>query len=264
MDALPDNTWLSKEYCERWSGRLCVDGKYVKVRHYDKKIPFIYGIDYLTHDIPVGILAPSENSQAFMKFFRLLKTIKYPLQIVICDDTSALKHGMLYTYDNARIQLCHTHYLENIRQALKIRTDAQYHSFFYDLVDAFNVKTHYHKRNAIFRKLQYRYSHDHLLDQILMDILKRYDELFAYSYRINKCPNTNNLIESYNSHLNGRLKTVKGFNSFQGAERWLNAWMIRRRTKEFTDCSGRFVHLNGTCSLSHSMKKGLQLPDLGT
>ena len=59
MDSLPENTWLSANYCNRWSGRLVVDGKYVKVKGYDQKIPFIYGIDYLTHDIPVGLLAPT-------------------------------------------------------------------------------------------------------------------------------------------------------------------------------------------------------------
>ncbi|OGM99246.1 MAG: hypothetical protein A3C71_01175 [Candidatus Yanofskybacteria bacterium RIFCSPHIGHO2_02_FULL_43_15c] len=91
MNKLPENTWLSREYCNRWSGRLVVDGKYVKVKGYDKKIPFIYGIDYLSHDIPVGVLAPSENEWAFNKFFNLLHTVRYPLQIVIADDIRCFK-----------------------------------------------------------------------------------------------------------------------------------------------------------------------------
>ena len=86
MDSLPDNTWLTAKYCNRFCGILVVDGKYVKVRGYKQKIPFIYGIDYLTHDIPVGVLAPTESTEAFRKYFRLLKTCNYPLQIVICDD----------------------------------------------------------------------------------------------------------------------------------------------------------------------------------
>ena len=67
MDQLPDNTYLSKEYCSRWSGILNVDGKYVAIRGRKKKIPFIYCIDFLTHDLPVGGLFPSENYQAFLK-----------------------------------------------------------------------------------------------------------------------------------------------------------------------------------------------------
>jgi len=56
-----------KEYCNRWSGILNVDGKYVKIRGQKKKIPFIYSIDFLTHDLPVGGLFPSESYQAFLK-----------------------------------------------------------------------------------------------------------------------------------------------------------------------------------------------------
>jgi len=69
MNSLPDNTWLTLKYCNRFCGILVVDGKFVKVRGYQKKIPFIYGIDYLTHDIPVGILIPSESTEAFKKVF---------------------------------------------------------------------------------------------------------------------------------------------------------------------------------------------------
>jgi hypothetical protein len=67
MNQLPDNTYLSATYCDRWSGILNVDGKHVKVKGYPKKIPFVYCLDFLTHDIPAGILVPSESYQAFLK-----------------------------------------------------------------------------------------------------------------------------------------------------------------------------------------------------
>ena len=99
MNNLPDNTWLTAKYCNRFSGILVIDGKYVKVKGYDKKIPFIYSIDYLSHDIIAGVLAPSENEEAFRKLFRLIKTCNYPLQVVVCDDViSSLKHGLFYQY----------------------------------------------------------------------------------------------------------------------------------------------------------------------
>ena len=106
MDSLPENTWLSANFCNRWSGRLVVDGKYVKVKGYDQKIPFIYGIDYLTHDIPVGLLAPSENEEAYYKFFVLLKTCKYPFQIVIADDNGAVRPALAKVFPTVRTQLC--------------------------------------------------------------------------------------------------------------------------------------------------------------
>lgn len=67
MNQLPENTYLSATYCNRWSGILNIDGKYVKVRGHEKKIPFVYSLDFLTHDIPAGILVPSESYQAFLK-----------------------------------------------------------------------------------------------------------------------------------------------------------------------------------------------------
>ena len=41
-DSLPENSYLSKTYCGRWSGILNLDGKHVKVKGYDKKIPFVF------------------------------------------------------------------------------------------------------------------------------------------------------------------------------------------------------------------------------
>ena len=263
MDALPENTWLSSEYGQRWGGRLNVDGKYVAVAGYPRKIPFIYGIDFLSHDIPVGLLAPSENEEAFTKFFRLLKACHYPLQIVICDDTKALKPAMLRYFPNARLQLCHTHYLENIRTQLQVRTLPKYREFFSYLWEAFRPHHHPAKRDAQLRGLFDSWGRTDLtLKLILIDIRARRDELFAYNFKMNHCPHTNNLIESFNSHLQGRLKTIKGFQSFHSAERWLNAWMIRRRTKPFTDCDVPFKHLNGRMSLDVVLKKEKTFPKI--
>jgi transposase-like protein len=93
----------------------------------------------------------------------------------------------------------------------------------------------------------------------MVDVIKRKKEFFAYK-NFKNCPSTNNIIEAYNSHLTGRLKTIKGFDSYTSAKRWLNAWMIRRRTKNFTDCQKSFKHLNGKCSLEKTLKKDQKWP----
>jgi len=260
MDQLPENTYLSATYCNRWSGILNVDGKYIKIKGYPKKIPFVYCLDFLTHDLPVGVLAPSESYQIFLRLFRLLKTINYPLRVVICDDSSALKLALTRVYPKARAQLCHNHYFENLRQYLSIRTDEHFHPFFYELKEAFRTKHHPNKREALLSHITYKYGRkDETLLGIMADIENRKDELFAYK-DFKNCPSTNNIIESYNSHLQGRLKTIKGFQGFHSAERWLNAWMIRRRTKAFTDCDKPFKHLNGKCSLEKTLKKDQKWP----
>jgi len=85
--------------------------------------------------------------------------------------------------------------------------------------------------------------------------------LLAY-LRQRNTPQTSNLIESFNSHLQGRLKTIKGFESFTHAKLWLNGYFLRRRTKKFTDCRGKFRKLNGKTSLQIVKKPGIDLPSL--
>jgi len=68
------------------------------------------------------------------------------------------------------------------------------------------------------------------------------------------------LIESFNSHLEGRLSTLKGFESFHHADLWLNGHFLRRRMKPFTDCQSKFRRLNGKTSLSQTKKPGIDLP----
>jgi transposase-like protein len=256
LNRLPTNSWISAEYCLRWSQRLVVDGKYLRVKGYDKKIVFIYGIDYLTHDIPVGLLAPSENDYAFNKFFNLLKQVKYNAEFVVADDIAALKPALKRVFPRARLQLCHTHYLEGVRQLLDIRKDWRYRDFFNLIRQAFR-QTIRRRRDGQLHAAHSIYTYQDLkAELVIADIMARYDTLFANSipYPMQHCPMTTNIIESSNSHLEARLKSIKGFQSFQSAERWLNAWMLRRRTKAFTDCEVPFKHLNGKTSLFQTLK----------
>lgn len=255
FDRLPNNTLLTKEYCAGYSGILIVDGKFVKVRGHAQKIPFIFGIDYLTHDIPVAQLSISESTDAFDRFFEKLKDVGYPLRIVVADDRSSLEVALKRWYPEAIIQRCQCHYMENIRQILHTRTDETHRHFFNSLKKhVFDEYQDGEKLNAALQHVFEKHAAQNTLRQaILVDIDKRRTELFAYK-NIPDCPSNTNLIELYNSHLNGRLKTIKGFKSFQAAERWLNAYIIRRRTKSFTDCAGKFKHLNGKSSLQQVLK----------
>lgn len=233
----------------------------MKVRGYKQKIPFIYGIDYETHDILFGLLVPAEDEQAFLTFFQTLKSIDYPLTVVVADDRTSLPLVLKQVYPGVPLQLCQNHYLENIRNALHVRTDPTHRHFFNSLKKhIFDEYTDDQTLNAaLHHVLVERCENNQPRQTIIMEIHRRRKQLFAYK-TIPDCPNNTNLIELFNSHFNARLKSLKGFKTKEHATLWLNGLLIRRRTKPFTDCGPKFKHLNGKCSLEMSIKKTAQWP----
>jgi len=263
LNQLPKNDWLTQKFCDpkRFCGILIIDGKYVAVKGFNQKIPFIYCIDYLSHDIPYGDLFTVEDEAAFSQFFQKLYDLGYDIRIVVADDRAGIKQALHKVFPYAKLQLCQNHFLENIRQALKVRTVITYQDFFNSLRQrVFLEGTDEEKIAAGLKYVMEKHAHhSHTLQDILFEIRDRMD-LFSY-LRFPNCPNNTNLIELYNSHLNGRLKTIKGFQDFQSAKRWLNAYLIRRRTKPLTDCEGKFKHLNKHSSLEFTIKKQAAWPE---
>ena len=263
LNQLPNNTTLTQTYCDRWSGILNVDGKYIAIKGFKKKLPFIWCVDFLQHDFPVGVLAPAESVDAFSELFETLLMCNYPLRMVISDDVAPLKIALKRYYPNAKLQLCHVHYIEHIRQQLHVRTQDTYHHFFNSLMmHVFADPLTRNEREAgLLYVLEQHTHHTPLLQSIIVAIATRFDDLFAYT-TVSNCPKTNNLIECFNSHLNGRLKTVKGFQSFDSAQRFLNAYLIRRRTKAFTDCEGQFKKFNKHMPLEGSIRLHQPWPNI--
>ena len=263
LTSLPKNLEITQQYCEYTSGILIMDGKYIKVRGYKQKIPFIYGIDYETHDILFGILSAAEDEKTFLTFFQTLKALNYPLNVVLADDRTSLPLALKQVYPEVPLQLCLNHYLENIRVQLHVRTDPTYRSFFHALKK--RVFDSYKNTEQLTVELEsvwtQRGENIPLRQTILIQIYKRQKALFAFK-DISNCPNNTNLIELFNSHFNARLKSLKGFKTKEHAELWLNGLLIRRRTKPFTDCGTKFRHLNGKCSLQMSIKKQAHWPEI--
>ncbi len=259
LEELPHCADVTREYCQKFSGILLVDGKYVKVKGYDRKIPVVYGIDYTTHDIPHFILSKAENYQTCHAFFQSLYLMNYPLQALVCDDNQNIYESCQRVYPRAAIQLCQVHYLRNIKMLLDLENHPTYQPFFTSLCLLFDGKrspADFDKRAG--NMLQY-FGTDRLCVEILIDLERRKQLLLGYRNH-RGTPTTTNLIESFNSHLQGRLDTIKGFESFKHADTWLNAYFLKRRMTKFTDCSGKFKHLNGKTSLSQTQKTGIDLP----
>jgi hypothetical protein len=255
LEKLPHNNDVTKKFCNRFCGIMVVDGKYIAVKGYEKKIPLLWGLDYLSHDIPVYKFAPSENYQSWLKYFGYLKSIKYPMKMIVCDDNECIQQAARYIFPNVLIQICQNHFLENIRTALRSRTDDTYKPFVSELKrELFSCKMMIETFRKRSYKLFKKYAKDEKIVKQLLKINDYTQELTAASY-VRKAPRTTNIIECFNSHLQGRLKTIKGFQSFYSADKWLNAYILRRRTKSFTDCIPKFRYLNKKTSISMTCLK---------
>lgn len=145
------------------------------------------------------------------------------------------------------------HYLRSVRLALNVLQDQTYRPFVYEVSQLLKQKRSHDEFIRIAGKIYNTYQHDPRCISVMIDIQRRMDMLCGYM-KLKGVPRTNNLIESMNSHLEGRLKTIKGFQSFHSANTWLNAYFIYRRVRRFTDCEGKFKHLNGSAPLQKTMK----------
>lgn len=262
---LPHCADITRRYCNKYCGILVVDGKYIKVKGYPKKIPVIYGIDYLTHDIPTYRLCSAEDYLNLCKFFESLRLLNYPLQVLISDDNENIRKACFRYYPNAVFQLCQKHYKDNIRNTLRSEIQSNlngcelYTVFLNEIYSLFKPKRNEDDFNRVAKSILKRYLSNDLCTRIMVGIDK--DKIYLLGYlRHKNTPRTNNIIESYNSHIQGRLKTIKGFKGFKYANLWLNAYFIRRRYKTFTDCTPKFKHLNGTFSIKRSCKNERTLP----
>jgi len=244
---------ITRRYCNRFCGILLVDGKYVAIKGYDRKIPVVYGIDYLTHDIPTYLLSVSENYQTCHSLFTALRLLNYPLQAVVSDDNVNIFQSCLSVYPKAVTQLCQNHFKQSLRLGLNVGNDPTYRPFMADLEELFAHKRSVEEFTQLAGKVYGKYQSDVTCCGVLADIHRRLPQLLGYT-ELSGVPTTTNLIESFNSHLEGRLKTIKGFDSFKHADTWLNAYFVRRRIKKFTDCEGKFRNLNGKCSLELTLK----------
>jgi len=258
---LPQCADITRTYCSRFCGILLVDGKYISVKGYDRKIPVLYGVDYLTHDIPHYLFSTAENYQTCVTFFQSLRLANYPLQAVVCDDNINIYQACTKVYPKAVTQLCQNHYKQSIRLGLDVRNNSAYLPFMHEIEGIFEKRRSVEEFQRLAGKILVKYQHDPRCLAILTDIERRLPLLNAYT-ALARVPRTTNLIESYNSHLQGRLKTIKGFESFKHADMWLNAYFLNRRLKPFTDCGKTFHHLNGHQALEITKKPYYQLDTL--
>jgi len=224
-----------------------LDAKYIAVKGHHRKLASIWAVDYLTHDILYRSLVPEENYLAYSLCLKFLRKIGYPVKAVICDEHQAIIQSTCDIFPKAKIQICHTHVLRNIQKLLNVRYEHYDLLFFKDVQKLFKSNTlgEYSTQGRYLIEKHYKNPLHH---RILIDIEQKHQYLTTYLEK-QGCPRTNNLIEGYNSHLATRLKSMHGFESYESANIWLNAYTLYKRLTPFTDCRGKFRELNGNAPL---------------
>ena len=88
------------------------------------------------------------------------------------------------------------------------------------------------------------------IKKLFTDFNEQQESLLAYlKYPHLNIPRTTNLIEGYNSQLELRLASIRGFETDETAKNYINAWILKRRFTKFIDCKKPFKHLNGKTPL---------------
>lgn len=259
LQRLPDNNQFTHKYCSRFSSTLVVDGKYFKVKGKKYGYCLLWGVDYFRHDIPISIVAPSENYHNWARYFSYYRIISDHPELLVCDDNVNIKMAARARFPAVTIQTCTNHFKENIRRTLKTRSDDTYKPFMRSIEAIF---THKRTDADMFKQLHNlwdTHQHDPVCLSVLANIQKYHHELTGYR-GVTAAPITTNIIESLNSHLQARLKPLRSFENVRHAKLWLNGYVLRRRYTKWTDCKGKFRNLNGKRGVDMTKKHGIVLP----
>jgi len=259
LKKLPNNNQFTFNHCSRFSNIFVFDGKYFNIANQKYDWVLLWGMDYFRHDIPVFSIAPSENYQAWSKFFYYFRILNHYPQMLVCDDNTNLKLAARRCFPSVKIQTCFNHFKEGIRRSLKVRSDETYRPFVSRIESAFKNKISDQVLDRWLWTLYRDYKNNPVCLSILANIHKYKQELTAYR-SIPGAPVTTNLIEGMNSHLEARLKMLRSFQTVSYAKLWMNGYVLKRRFTKFTDCKGKFKSLNGKRGVDLTKKPKTDLP----
>jgi len=259
LEKLPNNNQFTFNYCSRFSTTFVVDGKYFNIAGIRHGFCLLWGIDYFRHDIPVILLAPLESYHSWSKFFHYFRIINHYPELLVCDDNTSLKMAARRNFPSVRIQTCFNHFKESIRRTLKVRSDSTYKNFVRRIETVLSNKLNDETINKRLFALYNDYQKDPVAVSLLTHIERNKQELTGYR-GIPNSPLTTNIIEGLNSHLEARLVSLRSFQSLNYARLWFNGYVLKRRFTKFTDCKGKFRHLNGKSGVEMTKKHGVDIP----
>lgn len=186
---------------QNYSGILLIDGKYLPVKAAELKkraglipcskkrrgktkgglivVPFM---DYESHDVPIYIIALSENREDIRKGFKKLKEISYPLKVIVCDESmSEIVQIAKEVFPDVIIQICLKHYNESIKRAFQIkgvmRKIKSLQKKLDNLSDSILIPTHHHDIKKA-KELTHEIAELELRYQPLIDIESIFQKIF--------------------------------------------------------------------------------------
>lgn len=261
LKKLPNNNQFTHQYCNRFSNILVCDGKYFNVASEKYDWVLLWGFDYFRHDIPVILVAPAESYATWAKFFTYFRILNSYPELIVCDDNVNEKMAARAKLPAVKIQTCYNHFKENIRRELRVRSDDTYQKFMKHIEEIFAEKRNEQDWNKRLFTLYKEYESDTVCINVLMNIQKYKEELFAYR-GIPHAPTTSNIIEGMNSHIEARLHSIRSFQTPEYAKLWFNGYILKRRYTKYTDCKGYFRYMNGKTGVQMTQKHRLVLPTL--
>jgi transposase-like protein len=266
MKKLPDNNLLTQRFCTRFGEILVPDGKYVPIKGFNRDAVLLWGVDYWKHDFPLFFVGPSENYQSWEMYFRSLRNLNMHYKIVVCDDNRSLKQSCRRTFAKVHIQACYVHILRQIRLELRITKETTYREFYRLVQHALSIKVRHtvdYRQRLLGNLWKKALKKNEFEEMRILSWLDGHfgEELFSYQY-LPRTPLTTNLIETFNSHLEGHIASLKGFETYEHAKLWFNAYVLKRRFMKFTDCTGKFRRLNGERPIDQTRNMSIAIQDV--
>lgn len=237
--------WIATNLNPKWSGFLGIDGKIIRVwdwaakyfrytkeqRRILHKMSLIACVDLGTLDVPTHHLGDEETSIDLKMCLEQLKEIGYPLKGYVTDGNKDIKKIVKMVFGRVPHQLCVVHFLKNLRVKM---------------------------RAGIITEDQYQDARYHIIRGRRPTLLRVPDDLFTYQ-KVKGLPRTNQITENFFRFIALRLKTLNIFRSWKTATDYLNALVLYRRFKKFTDCKGKNKSFNGFAPLELA---GCEIEDL--
>jgi len=237
--------WIATNLNPQWSGFLGIDGKMIRVwdwaakyfrysqeqRRWLHKMSLITCVDLGTLDIPIHHLGEEETSIDLKMCLEQLKEIGYPLKGYVTDGNKDIEKMVKMVFGQVPHQLCVVHFLKNLREKMKA---------------------------GIITEDQYMDARFHIIRGKRPTLLRVPDNLFTY-LKVPGLPRTNQITENFFRFIALRMKTLNIFRSWKTATNYLNALILYRRFKKFTDCKGENKSFNGFAPLELA---GCEIKDL--